>query len=48
MQINDLDAIQMIWVLRRMRDEGRYLDGREIRKSTDVLPGCGGFAILVK
>ena len=31
MQINDLDAIQMLWVLRRMRDEGRYLDGREIK-----------------
>jgi len=31
MDINDLDAIQMIWILRRMRDEGRYLDGREIK-----------------
>ena len=31
MQINDLDAIQMLWVLRRMRDEGKYLDGREIK-----------------
>jgi len=31
MDINDLDAIQMLWVLRRMRDEGRYLDGREIK-----------------
>jgi len=27
----DLDAVQMIWVLRRMRDEGRYLDGRPIK-----------------
>ncbi len=27
----DLDSIQMLWVLRRMRDEGRYLDGREIK-----------------
>jgi methylenetetrahydrofolate reductase (NADPH) len=31
MDINDLDAIQMLWILRRMRDEGRYLDGREIK-----------------
>jgi methylenetetrahydrofolate reductase (NADPH) len=31
LQINDLDAIQMLWVLRRMRDEGKYLDGREIK-----------------
>ncbi|MCK7522557.1 MAG: hypothetical protein MZV64_35185 [Ignavibacteriales bacterium] len=23
--------IQMIWILRRMRDEGHYLDGREIK-----------------
>jgi methylenetetrahydrofolate reductase (NADPH) len=31
MDINDLDAIQMLWIMRRMRDEGRYLDGREIK-----------------
>lgn len=31
MDINDLDAIQMLWILRRMRDDGRYLDGREIK-----------------
>jgi len=31
MDINDLDAIQMLWIVRRMRDEGRYLDGREIK-----------------
>jgi methylenetetrahydrofolate reductase (NADPH) len=31
MDINDMDAVQMIWILRRMRDEGRYLDGREIK-----------------
>ena len=27
----DLDAVQLLWMLRRMRDEGRYLDGREIK-----------------
>jgi methylenetetrahydrofolate reductase (NADPH) len=31
MDINDLDAIQMLWILRRMRDEGKYLDGRGIK-----------------
>jgi methylenetetrahydrofolate reductase (NADPH) len=31
MEINDLDAIQMLWILRRMRDEGKYLDGRAIK-----------------
>ena len=27
----DMDAIQVLWMLRRMRDDGRYLDGREIK-----------------
>lgn len=31
MDIIDLDSIQMLWILRRMRDEGRYLDGRAIK-----------------
>ena len=31
MDIIDLDSIQMLWILRRMRDEGHYLDGREIK-----------------
>jgi methylenetetrahydrofolate reductase (NADPH) len=31
MDINDLDAIQMLWILRRMRDEGKYLDGRVLK-----------------
>jgi methylenetetrahydrofolate reductase (NADPH) len=31
MDIVDLDSIQMLWILRRMRDEGKYLDGREIK-----------------
>jgi methylenetetrahydrofolate reductase (NADPH) len=31
MDINDLDGVQMLWILRRMRDVGRYLDGREIK-----------------
>ena len=31
MEINDLDAVQMLWILRRMRDEGIYLGGRQIK-----------------
>jgi methylenetetrahydrofolate reductase (NADPH) len=30
LDIVDLDGIQMLWILRRMRDEGIYLDGRVI------------------
>ena len=31
MDILDFDSIQMLWILRRMRDEGHYLDGREMK-----------------
>ncbi len=31
MDIVDFDSIQMLWILRRMRDEQRYLDGRELK-----------------
>ena len=31
MDIIDLDSIQMLWILRRMRDESIYLDGRPIK-----------------
>jgi methylenetetrahydrofolate reductase (NADPH) len=31
MEVVDLDAVQMIWVLRRMRDEGQYMDGRSMK-----------------
>jgi methylenetetrahydrofolate reductase (NADPH) len=31
MDIMDLDSIQMLWILRRMRDEGIYLDGRTMK-----------------
>jgi methylenetetrahydrofolate reductase (NADPH) len=31
MNIVDIDSVQMLWILRRMRDEGIYLDGREIK-----------------
>jgi methylenetetrahydrofolate reductase (NADPH) len=28
----DLDAVQMLWMLRRLRDEGKYLDGRTVKE----------------
>ena len=31
MDIMDLDSVHMIWMLRRMRDEQKYLDGRPIK-----------------
>ena len=31
LDVVDLDAVQMLWMLRRMRDEGTYLDGRPIK-----------------
>jgi methylenetetrahydrofolate reductase (NADH) len=31
LDIVDLDSIQMLWILRRMRDVGKYLDGREMK-----------------
>ena len=31
LDVIDVDSIQMLWILRRMRDEGKYLDGREIK-----------------
>ncbi len=31
MDIVDLDSVQMLWILRRMRDEGFYLGGRKMK-----------------
>lgn len=31
MDILDIDSIQMLWILRKMRDEGTYLDGRAMK-----------------
>lgn len=40
MNILDLDSVQMIWILRKMRDEGKYLDGREIKHPPKVFIGA--------
>ena len=42
MDIVDLDSIQMLWVLRRMRDEGKYLDGRSIKFRPQYFLGAAG------
>lgn len=31
MDIIDIDSVQMLWILRRMRDEGQYMDGRKLK-----------------
>jgi methylenetetrahydrofolate reductase (NADH) len=38
--ILDMDAIQMLWILRRMRDEGSYLDGRKMKASPELFLGA--------
>ena len=41
LQILDLDSIQMLWILRRMRDEGIYLDGRKMKFPPRLFLGAG-------
>jgi 5,10-methylenetetrahydrofolate reductase len=40
MNFVDLDSVQMLWVLRRMRDEGIYLDGRKIKYPPEFFLGA--------
>jgi methylenetetrahydrofolate reductase (NADPH) len=40
MDIWDLDSIQLLWLLRRMRDEGRFLDQREIKPAPQIFLGA--------
>ena len=40
--ILDIDSIQMLWILRRMRDEGKYLDGRKIKFPPQIFLGAAG------
>src|SRR6185369_5333890 len=42
MDIWDLDSIQMIWLLRRMRDECHFLDSRELKCSPELFLGAAG------
>lgn len=38
--ILDIDSIQMLWIIRRMRDEGIYLDGRKIKNPPNIFLGA--------
>ncbi|RME44437.1 MAG: hypothetical protein D6796_11770 [Caldilineae bacterium] len=36
----DMDSVQILWMLRRMRDEGKYLDGRNIKRRPEFFLGA--------
>jgi methylenetetrahydrofolate reductase (NADPH) len=36
----DIDSVQMLWILRRMRDEGIYLDGRKLKTPPNFFLGA--------
>lgn len=40
MDIVDIDSVQMLWILRKMRDEGIYLDGRKIKAPPKLFLGA--------
>ncbi len=42
MDIWDLDSIQLIWLLRRMRDDCRFLDARELKCAPPLFIGAAG------
>jgi methylenetetrahydrofolate reductase (NADPH) len=40
MNLVDVDSVQMLWILRKMRDEGVYLDGRNIKNPPKYFLGA--------
>ncbi|MFA5819534.1 MAG: methylenetetrahydrofolate reductase C-terminal domain-containing protein [Bacteroidales bacterium] len=40
MNIVDVDSVQMLWILRRMRDDGIYLDGRKMKDPPKLFLGA--------
>ncbi len=40
LDVFDIDSVQMLWILRRMRDEGMYLDGRPIKSPPRLFLGA--------
>jgi methylenetetrahydrofolate reductase (NADPH) len=40
MNFVDVDSVQMLWIIRRMRDEGIYLDGRKIKNPPRLFIGA--------
>ena len=40
MNLLDIDSVQMLWILRRMRDDGIYLDGRKMKENPRLFLGA--------
>jgi methylenetetrahydrofolate reductase (NADH) len=40
MNFIDIDSVQMLWILRRMRDDGIYLDGRKMKEPPKLFLGA--------
>ena len=40
LNILDIDSVQMLWILRKMRDDGVYLDGRSIKNAPRYFLGA--------
>lgn len=40
MNVLDIDSVQMLWIMRRMRDEGIYLDGRKMKNPPSYFLGA--------
>jgi methylenetetrahydrofolate reductase (NADPH) len=40
MNLLDIDSVQMLWILRKMRDEGVYLDGRTFKNTPELYLGA--------
>jgi methylenetetrahydrofolate reductase (NADPH) len=40
LNILDIDSVQMLWILRRMRDDGIFLDGRKMKNSPRLFLGA--------
>ncbi len=40
LDVIDIDSVQMLWMLRRMRDEGHYLDGRPVKFPPKIFLGA--------
>jgi len=44
----DIDGVQMVWMLRRLRDEGRHVDGREVETRPKYFIGAAGAPFTLK
>jgi methylenetetrahydrofolate reductase (NADPH) len=40
MNMLDIDSVQMLWIVRKMRDEGVYLDGRNFKNKPELFLGA--------